>query len=247
MSTKGLHVKILDSGRKSWNMWRAGNDNIMPNLADHDLKGRDLRGYFLSNVNFGSADLTGANLSGANLYQAEFFLAELDSADLSNSDLRGAKFHDANLTHASLIRADLYRADFISTRLHRADFTSAQCNLTAFSNVDLSSVVGLSSIVHRGPSSIDSLTLYKSRDPLPLDFLRGVGVPDIMIDYLPAIFNKAIQFYSCFISYSAEDQEPKPVSSVMMSSMFGAPFGAFTAWGKSGLDSLAFRPMTPWN
>ena len=28
-----------------------------------------------------------------------------------------------------------------------------------------------------------------------------------MIDYLPAIFTKAIQFYSCFISYSAKDQE----------------------------------------
>src|SRR5262245_26255880 len=33
----------------------------------------------------------------------------------------------------------------------------------------------------------------------------------------------------------------------MMSKTFGAPFGAVTSRGKSGVDSLAFRPMTPLN
>src|SRR5262249_46238238 len=40
---------------------------------------------------------------------------------------------------------------------------------------------------------------------------------------------------------------PKPVSSVMMRRTFGAPFGAVTAFGKSGVDSLALRPMMPRN
>src|SRR5262249_37616881 len=40
---------------------------------------------------------------------------------------------------------------------------------------------------------------------------------------------------------------PKPVSSVMMSRMFGAPLGAATPLGKADLDSLALRPMTPPN
>src|SRR5262245_53113361 len=40
---------------------------------------------------------------------------------------------------------------------------------------------------------------------------------------------------------------PKPVSSVMMSRTLGAPLGAVTPTGKSGLDSLALRPMTPPN
>src|SRR5215475_14671366 len=40
---------------------------------------------------------------------------------------------------------------------------------------------------------------------------------------------------------------PKPVSSVMISKIFGAPFGAVTGFGKSGFDSLALRPITPWN
>jgi hypothetical protein len=42
---------------------------------------------------------------------------------------------------------------------------------------------------------------------LPLAFLRGVGLPDNFIDYLPSLLNQAIQHYSCFISYSTQDQE----------------------------------------
>src|SRR5262245_40150669 len=40
---------------------------------------------------------------------------------------------------------------------------------------------------------------------------------------------------------------PKPVSSVVISRMFGAPFGAVAALGKTGLESLVVRPMTPRN
>ena len=42
--------------------------------------------------------------------------------------------------------------------------------------------------------------------PLPLAFLRGVGLPDNLIDYLPSLLNQPIQFYSCFISYCHEDK-----------------------------------------
>jgi hypothetical protein len=40
---------------------------------------------------------------------------------------------------------------------------------------------------------------------LPLVFLRGVGLPDTLIDYLPSLLNQPIQHYSCFISYSSKD------------------------------------------
>jgi TIR domain len=59
-----------------------------------------------------------------------------------------------------------------------------------------------------GASVIDHRTLEKSKfKPLPLAFLRGVGLPDNLIEYLPSIFNQAIQHYSCFISYSSKDDE----------------------------------------
>jgi hypothetical protein len=60
--------------------------------------------------------------------------------------------------------------------------------------------------IHQGPSPIDYRTLQKS-GPLPLAFLRGVGLPDMLIDYLPSLLNQAMQHYSCFISYSFKDQE----------------------------------------
>jgi hypothetical protein len=42
---------------------------------------------------------------------------------------------------------------------------------------------------------------------LPQVFLRGCGLPDSLIEYLPSLLNQAIRFYSCFISYSTQDQE----------------------------------------
>jgi len=71
--------------------------------------------------------------------------------------------------------------------------------------VDLSAVTGLETCVHRGPSIIDFRTLQRS-GRLPLAFLRGVGLPDTLIEYLPSLLNQAIQMYSCFISYSSKDQ-----------------------------------------
>jgi hypothetical protein len=39
-----------------------------------------------------------------------------------------------------------------------------------------------------------------------LAFLRGCGLPDRLIDYLPSLLEEAIQYYSCFISYSSKDE-----------------------------------------
>src|SRR5262249_29828994 len=42
---------------------------------------------------------------------------------------------------------------------------------------------------------------------LPLSFLRGVGLPENLIEYLPSLVNQAIQYFSCFISYSSKDDD----------------------------------------
>jgi hypothetical protein len=36
--------------------------------------------------------------------------------------------------------------------------------------------------------------------------LRGCGLPDRLIDYLPSLLDEAIHYYSCFISYSSKDE-----------------------------------------
>ena len=76
---------------------------------------------------------------------------------------------------------------------------------TVFSATYLDTVQGLETCYHGGPSTLDHRTLAKS-GPLPLAFLRGCGLPDALIDYLPSLLNEPFQFYSCFISYASRDQ-----------------------------------------
>jgi len=90
--------------------------------------------------------------------------------------------------------------------LNKANLYEAELSETVFGNTDLSHVRGLDNCKHNGPSIIDHRTLQRSGQ-LPLAFLRGVGLPERLIDYLPSILEQAIQFFSCFISYSSENQE----------------------------------------
>jgi len=75
---------------------------------------------------------------------------------------------------------------------------------TVFGDTNLTAVQGLETCVHLGPSILDHHTLVCS-GPLPLAFLRGCGLPEALIDYLPSLLNEPFQFYSCFISYTSKD------------------------------------------
>jgi hypothetical protein len=111
--------------------------------------------------------------------------------DLTGADLSGAMLSKANISRANFSRANL---------------SSAILTYTVFGHTNLTNALGLDVCSHAGPSSLDHATLVQS-GPLPLRFLRGCGLPDTLITYLPSLLNQAIQFYSCFISYSTEDQE----------------------------------------
>jgi hypothetical protein len=134
--------------------------------------------------------LTVADLSGANLSEVNLFGADLSGANLSRANLTWAELAEANLTWADLSGADL---------------TEAHLYETVFADTSLSSVRGLEDCLFYGPSILDHRTLERSGS-LPLEFLRGVGLPDRLIDYLPSLLDQAVQFYSCFISYSSKDQ-----------------------------------------
>ena len=69
------------------------------------------------------------------------------------------------------------------------------------------SAIGIETSRHLGPSIIDHRTLEQSPN-LPLVFLRGCGLPENFISNIPGLFyEQAIEFYSCFISYSHEDHK----------------------------------------
>ena len=94
-----------------------------------------------------------------------------------------------------------------SANLTDADFKKASLHKTTFTNIDLSKVKGLDSVDHFGPSEISISTLYKSGGKIPEAFLRGCGVPDTFIIFARSLVNAAIDFYSCFISYSSKNQD----------------------------------------
>ena len=131
------------------------------------------------------ADLSGANLSGADLSGADLSGADLSRANLSEADLSGANLSGANLSGANLSGADLSGADLSGANLSGADLSGADLAWpffeTILSNVDLSGCKDLETVHHDGPSTIDIRTLQRS-GPLPLAFLRGVGLPDTLID-----------------------------------------------------------------
>jgi uncharacterized protein YjbI with pentapeptide repeats len=185
------HVALLEQGADVWNTWRKANPDIKADLSGAGLAG---------------ANLTGANLTGAFLIGTYLGRANLSGAHLSEAILIQAFLIEANLTRAHLNEANLGRANLTGADLTGADLSRVGLVETVFGNTDLSDVKGLETCLHMGPSTIDHRTLQRS-GPLPLAFLRGVGLPDNLIDYLPSLLNQPIQFYSCFISYSSKDQE----------------------------------------
>lgn len=184
--TRPLHMEILKRGANAWNQWRFENLSIQPDFVDCNLAGVNLTGY-----KFVRTDFYGANLAGANMSQAYLDGSNLTGANLKGATLEGATFEGTNLTNANLSDAKLTDAHFFET---------------VFGNTDLSNAIGLESCRYAGRNVIDIFTIQRFKD-LPLTFLRGCGLPDKLIEYLPSLLAGPIQLHSVFISYSHEDEE----------------------------------------
>ncbi len=203
------HLEILKQGVEAWNKWRRGHRDLQPDLVNADLVNADLSGADLRGTDLINAKLINAKLISAKLRNTDLVNADLSDAKLYGADLINADLSDANLHAANLINADLGDVNFSRANLGGADFTGAILGRTTFVDNDLSEVKGLETVLHVGPSSIGVDTLYKSAGKIPEVFLRGCGIPDDFITFIPSHFGiqQAIQFYSCFISYSTRDEE----------------------------------------
>jgi len=115
----------------------------------------------------------------------------------------------ADLSLADLSGADLCWASLTGAKRDEVCIEDAGMGCTSLTNVDLSKVEGLESVRHLAPSSIGVDTLYLSEGKIPEEFLRGCGVPEDLITYLPSLVGtmQPIQYQSCFISYSSKDDE----------------------------------------
>ena len=201
------HLKILKQGVDAWNKWRVENPAITPDFETAYLEGADLR----------RANLSGQTYS-IQIYEGRTFEEQTSAWRIFKERTSpgrtyvGQRRNRADLIWASLWGVNLCEADLSGSvlqgvKLDWADFTKARFWLSILSDSDLSNVKGLESAIHLGPSTIGIDTIYKSKGNIPEAFLRGAGVPEDFITYVKSLVGKAIDFYSCFISYSTKDDE----------------------------------------
>ena len=145
-------------------------------------------------------------LDRADLREADLSEAFLRRADLSEANLRKADLSWATLRLADLSKADLFEANLSSVVLDGVDFERATVGSTLFGSVNLSSCSRLESVEHVAPSTLGVDSIIRSKGRIPVSFLRGVGLPDEWIDYIPSLVWNGMQFFSCFISYSSLDK-----------------------------------------
>ncbi len=194
---KSGHLKILEQGVEVWNKWREENPKKKPDFSGADFSGADLRRADLRSATLRNANLRRANLSNTNLSEANLWKTNLSEANLS----------EANLSKANLNESLLNKTLINKTNLEDTEFKHSQLFDTIFIHVDLGNAKNLELCIHGSPSNVDHQTLAIS-GKLPLQFLRGVGLPDQFIEYYPSLLSDdVIQYYSCFISYSSNDEE----------------------------------------
>lgn len=203
------HLEILSQGIRVWNKWRAKNADVTPDFSEANLELFNLDGVFdLKSRAYVGANLSGANLSGAQLYRVTLSKANLSKANLKNANVVDARLWKVDLSMADLTGANLRGTKFNDVELAGANLSYTHMAYTQMIRTDLSMVIGLDTVRHNASSSIDIDSLYKSGGNIPEAFLQGIGVPDKLITYLPSLISaeQAIQFYSCFISYSTKDE-----------------------------------------
>lgn len=220
------HFSILRKGVETWNLWREENPDVMPDLTGANLTGLDLdvaiythpsvdlndfpadeHGIRYSSDPYG-IDFRNARLRNADLSHAVLTIADLANADLTAATLNGTVFDAASLRGACLREADLAGTHFRSCDLAEVDFADAHMSDVIIVDTDLSTARGLEYVQHHSPSVIAVDTLVNSRGLIPANFLRGVGLPEPLITYLPTLIQgmQPIQLLSCFISYSHADK-----------------------------------------
>jgi uncharacterized protein YjbI with pentapeptide repeats len=191
------HLRILQRGVDVWNRWREVKPDVKP-----DLCGADLSRQNLMHIDFRSTELRFANFSYANLTGALMRLSNLRYALLNTANLIGTDLHGADLSGADIVNARIY-----DSYLAGADLLDAKMGWTIIGNVDLSAVQNLNSVKHAGPSSVGLDTIYKSGGNISEQFLRRCGVTEDFITYMHSLVGQAIEFSSCFVSYSSKDEE----------------------------------------
>lgn len=157
-------------------------------------------------IKFDVCNLNSAAFANSNMIDSQFHNCALLSANFHASRLGGVQFFLSDLNGANLTKASLEFSSFQITKVTRTDLAGAYLTEANFIDCAIGEAIGTDSIEYEGPSAIDARSLLSCAQSAET-FLRGIGIPEPLIEYLPSLANQPIQFFSCFISYSSQDDE----------------------------------------
>lgn len=199
-------LPLLKKRVRTWNQWQRRHANIRPDLRNAELSGAQLSFAQLPRADLHRANLAHTLFCSANLRYADLSNADLSYANLGHADLSHANLTNANLSHARLNHTNLHETIFRETTLSNTNLTFALLHNTILANIDLSTVVGLDSIFHLSPSTIDLKTISRLQHTIIKDFLRREGVHENLITSIGERGEAPFDYATCFISYASEDQ-----------------------------------------
>jgi len=188
------HVAKLKEGKKEWNAWRKASAE-KPDLSEEWLSDYSLDHY----------DMHSADFSNAKLSRVTFRYTLCEDASFEGATVIQAHFERAVLTRGSFKHSRIGLSEFSWSALDESDFTEAFLTNNTFAGCSLRGSHGLDTVVSRG-NSIGIDTFFRSGG-LHESFLRGSDVPEEFIQYAASLVGKAIEYYSCFLSYSSKDDE----------------------------------------
>lgn len=183
----------------------AGATFVNCKFTNSHLDETSLESSHASRCDFNNAHFRGANLTGAYLVNSEFDRGDFTDSRLVRANLAWTKLRRAQFVRADLTSAILQQADAPYSSFRFANVSAMDVDNTVFAASDFSGAVGLTEIHFRGPCIIDHEAVSRSGE-LPVSFLRGCGLPDEVIGWYESLAG-AIRYYSCFISYSSQDQD----------------------------------------
>jgi hypothetical protein len=146
------------------------------------------------------------DLSHAQLYDVSFRRAICHDCSFEEAHLNLISFEGTDFGRTNFKDSQISLTVFRSCTLGESDFTPSEVLFSTFAYVSLKDVRGLDKLRKLYDNSIGIDTFFESGG-LPESFLRGSGVPEEFIQYAASLIGKAIEYYSCFLSYSSIDDE----------------------------------------
>ncbi len=199
------HANLLKKKVKTWNQWQRQHSNIHPDFRNADLEGAQLSFAQLQRADLHGAKLCNTLLCNTNLRYVDLSGADLCYANLNHADLSHADLTGANLSNAKLHHTDLHDTTFKETILTNTNLSYALLQNTTFANVDISTVIGLDTVYHLGPSTIGLDTVSLSKRNIHKDFLRGAKVHENLLTSIREEGKAPFDYFTSFISYASED------------------------------------------